>query len=126
MAVHHPALPPHPLAIALALVLSTPAIAVARQDARAPAQDPHRQDVHQLDTVVVKASPLQQTVEDLTRPIAVLAGEKLDENKRSSLGQTLEQTPGIQNNSFGPGVGRPVIRGLDGACLLYTSDAADE
>ena len=95
---------------------------MARQDVSAPAQDPHRQDVHQLDTVVVKALPLQQTVEDLTRPIAVLAGEKLDENKRSSLGQTLEQTPGIQNNSFGPGVGRPVIRGLDGARVQVVND----
>lgn len=122
MAIHNRAIRRHPLHVALALVLSTPALAVARQDVSAPAQDPHRQDVHQLDTVVVKALPLQQTVEDLTRPIAVLAGEKLDENKRSSLGQTLEQTPGIQNNSFGPGVGRPVIRGLDGARVQVVND----
>lgn len=120
MAIHNRWIPPHPLAAALALVLSTPAIAMAQQGP--PAQDPHRQTPHQLDSVVVTASPLHQTAEDLVRPVSVLAGEKLDEDKRSSLGQTLERIPGIQNTSFGPGVGRPVIRGLDGARVQVVND----
>ena len=76
----------HPLSLALALALAAPA-ALAQQ-----ATDPHRQDPHQLDRVVVKASPLRQTADELVRPVNVLAGEKLDEDKSTTLGRTLERT----------------------------------
>ena len=107
-----------PLTRALCLILALPTAVLAQ----APPQDPHRQDVHQLDSVVVTASPLHQTAETLVRPVEVLAGEKLDEAKTNTLGQTLERTPGIQSSSFGPGVGRPIIRGLDGARVQVVSD----
>lgn len=107
-----------PLTRAIWLVLALPITGWAQETA----QDPHRQDPHQLDSVVVTASPLRQTAETLIRPVEVLAGEKLDEAKTNTLGQTLERTPGIQSSSFGPGVGRPVIRGLDGARVQVVSD----
>ena len=109
----------HPLTHALWLCLALPA---ALQAQESPQQDPHRQDVHQLDSVVVTASPLHQTAEELVRPVEVLAGEKLDEAKTNTLGQTLERSPGIQSSSFGPGVGRPIIRGLDGARVQVVND----
>ena len=108
----------HPLTHALWLALALPSALLAQE----PPQDPHRQDVHQLDSVVVTASPLHQTAEELVRPVEVLAGEKLDEAKTNTLGQTLERTPGIQSSSFGPGVGRPIIRGLEGARVQVVSD----
>ena len=116
--VHIPHLSRHPLACALCLAIALPGATMAQQ----ALQDPHRQDPHQLDSVMVTASPLHQTADALVRPVEVLAGEKLDESKTATLGQTLERTPGIQSSSFGPGVGRPIIRGLDGARVQVVSD----
>ena len=114
----HPAPRSHrPLVPAIALAL-LPLVALAQQQNG----DPHRKDPHKLDGVVVTASPLHQTATELVKPVEVLAGERLDEAKSNTLGQTLERTPGIQNTSFGPGVGRPVIRGLDGARVQVVSD----
>ena len=100
-----------PLALALAAAL--PALALA-QDA---APDPeHAHDVAKtLDVVEVTASPLRQGIEDLARPVDVLTGEELDARKSGTLGETLERQAGVQSASFGAGVGRPVIRGLEGA-----------
>ena len=67
-----------------------------------------------LDELTVTASPLAQSVEQIARPVVVLAGEALDAQRAATLGETLDRLPGVQNTDFGPGVGRPVIRGLDG------------
>ncbi len=83
--------------------------------------DQHLQEPKTLDTVVVTASPLRGTAEDLARPVEVLAGEKLDEAKANSLGETVGKLPGVQSSYFGPGVGRPIIRGLDGARVQVLS-----
>lgn len=101
----------HLLTHALLLALATPALALAQET-----HDAHRSPAHDLlDKVKVTATPLHQTAEDLVRPVEVLAGERLDEEKAATLGHSLERLPGIQSSYFGPGVGRPVIRGLDGA-----------
>lgn len=47
-------------------------------------------------------------------PDSSLRGEDLRRRVRSTLGQTLENEPGVHNASFGPGVGVPIIRGLGG------------
>ena len=52
----------------------------------------------------------------------VLAGSKLDEAKAGTLGETVAKLPGVQSSNFGPGVGRPIIRGLDGARVQVLSD----
>lgn len=70
--------------------------------------------VKDLDSVVVTASPLRDTAAELSKPTDVLAGERLDENRASSLGETISSIPGVQSSNFGPGVGRPILRGLDG------------
>ncbi len=64
--------------------------------------------------MVVTAIPLRDSYSDLSRPVALLAGERLDEVRASSLGETVAVLPGVQSSNFGPGVGRPIIRGLDG------------
>jgi iron complex outermembrane receptor protein len=63
---------------------------------------------------VVTASPLRDTAAELSKPTDVLAGERLDENRAASLGETISSIPGVQSSNFGPGVGRPILRGLDG------------
>jgi iron complex outermembrane receptor protein len=102
----------------LALALALPAVAMA-QDRN---QDPRHDEVKDLDRVVVSASPLQRNAEDLIRPIEVLGGEALDNAKANSLGETVGRLPGVQASYFGPGVGRPIIRGLDGARVQVLSD----
>lgn len=76
--------------------------------------DPRHDDAKELDTVIVTASPLRQSAEDLSQPIEILSGEALDEAKSATLGETVGKLPGVQSSNFGAGVGRPIIRGLDG------------
>jgi len=45
---------------------------------------------------------------------AVLSGAELTSAARATLGETLAGLPGISSTAFGPGVSRPVLRGLQG------------
>ncbi|MBL8298652.1 MAG: TonB-dependent receptor [Rhodanobacteraceae bacterium] len=72
------------------------------------------QQAHQLDEVQVYALPIKQGADDVIAPVSVLAGAALDDAKAGTLGETVAKQPGVQTTYFGPGVGRPVIRGLDG------------
>ncbi|MFP7722681.1 TonB-dependent receptor [Lysobacter sp. A3-1-A15] len=85
-------------------------------------EDPRHSEPTDLDAIVVRASPLVRTAEDLTRPVDVLAGEQLDAAKANTLGETVNKLPGVQSSYFGPGVGRPIIRGFDGARVQVLSD----
>ena len=102
------------LAAAILLALSTTALA--------DQGDPRHAEIKDLDDVVVRATPLPRTAEDLTRPVEVLAGSRLDEARAVSLGETVSRLPGVQSSYFGPGVGRPVIRGMDGARVQVLND----
>lgn len=102
--------------LSLALLLAMTALPAAAQD------DPRHDEVKDLNSIVVRASPLPQTAEDLTRPVDVLAGSRLDEVRSATLGETVSRLAGVQSSYFGPGVGRPVIRGLDGARVQVLGD----
>lgn len=67
----------------------------------------------ELDTVVVTA-PLSEKVADTARPVTVLTEKDLLKKTGNTIGATLQQEPGISSQSFGPGVGMPVIRGQTG------------
>jgi iron complex outermembrane receptor protein len=67
-----------------------------------------------LDKVVVQSSALQDTLFNSAQSVSVMSGIDLDEKARNNLGDTLAQEPGITSSSFGPGAGRPVIRGIGG------------
>lgn len=84
--------------------------------------DPRHQQPTDLDAVLVRASPLPASVEDMTQPVEVLTGTRLDEAKGATLGDTVGKLPGVQSSNFGAGVGRPIIRGLDGARVAVVSD----
>ena len=104
------------LALALALGGLHAGAAAAQDDPR------HDDDISDLTGIVVRANPLARTAEDLARPVEVLAGEQLDEAKSNSLGETVSRLPGVQSSYFGAGVGRPIIRGLEGARVQVLSD----
>lgn len=101
-------------AVALALGLS-PTLAAAQS------ADTRHRDAEELDRVIVTATPLRRTAEELSQPVAVLSGEALDTARGSSLGDTVDRLPGVQSSYFGPGVGRPIVRGLDGARVQVLS-----
>lgn len=121
-----------PLSLAIALLIaSSPVLAqkspaATQDDQEAPATPPspasdtrHREPndphVKELGTIVVTASPLRDTAETLSQPADVLTGARLDENRAATLGETVSSLAGVQTSNFGPGVGRPIVRGMDGA-----------
>ncbi len=67
---------------------------------------------------VLVSVPLHKTEAETSMPITVLSGEELQRLASSSIGDTLRDQPGIANASFGPGVGRPVLRGQTGPRTL--------
>lgn len=67
----------------------------------------------ELDSIIVTA-PLSATEEDSAVPITVLSGNELRMKTGHSIGETLKDELGISSQSFGPGVGTPVIRGQAG------------
>ena len=106
-------------ALASALALALAPSARAADD---PQQARHDRQPKDLAAVEVHATPLADTAETLAIPVDVLAGAKLDEAKAGTLGETVAKLPGVQSSNFGPGVGRPIIRGLDGARVQVLSD----
>lgn len=106
----------HPLSLAIALALPSIALADTTESER------HRHDApKQLDAVEVTASPLRSAIDALARPVDVLIGPQLDQRKSATLGETLSRESGVQSSFFGAGVGRPVIRGQEGARVQVLS-----
>jgi iron complex outermembrane recepter protein len=101
-------------ALLLALSLGAPLTTAAAQGQDAGQQDSRHDEPEDLERIVVNANPFRKTSEELSQPTEVLTGESLDQAKAATLGETLDGLPGVQTTHFGAGVGRPIIRGLDG------------
>ena len=69
---------------------------------------------HEINEIVISASPLEERAAGINQANSVLAGEALQREAAATIGETLKNQPGITNSGFGPGVGRPVIRGQVG------------
>ena len=108
---------PRPLAVSIALLL--PGFALAQSE---PPHHPDRERARQLDQLVVTATPLRTSSEDIVQPVEVLAGEALDDARGGTLGETVEDLLGVQTSFFGSGVGRPIIRGQDAARVQVLSE----
>ena len=65
-----------------------------------------------LAEVTITARP--EAAGTLSAAVQQLSGAALTQRQGSTLGDTLDNLPGVANSAFGPNVGRPVIRGLDG------------
>ena len=106
------------LVLAISMALSAEALA-----------DPQATETEKtLDKVIVKADPLGNDVEGLVQPATVITGADLDRKKSNTLGESVTSVPGVTSSYFGPGVGRPVIRGQDGArvAILSNGMASDD
>lgn len=101
-----------PLTASLLLLMPT----LGAAQIATPAGGRHDRDrAKTLDELVVTASPLQPGSEDVVQPVTVIAGEDLDAKKAGTIGETIAKEVGVQSSFFGAGVGRPIIRGQDGA-----------
>ena len=83
------------------------------------------EDAATLPDTVVRASALNSQVGEMSSASVVLQGEELTRRRAATLGDTLSSLPGIHSSGFGPGVGRPVIRGLEGSRVKVLSDGVD-
>ena len=66
----------------------------------------------QLKEVTITGNPLGDT--NLIAPSAQYSGAGLLLRSKTTLGETLDGTPGVSSTYFGPNASRPIIRGQDG------------
>ncbi len=88
------------------LVLSTGALAsIANADDNG---------VQELEEVIVTGDSFKHATPKSAKPVTVLSEESLRTKVGQTIGETLQNEPGITSQSFGAGVGTPVIRGQSG------------
>ena len=66
-----------------------------------------------IPTTAVTGNPLGVGSDQMVIPISILNGRELSLRRENTLAETLNSIPGVSNSSFGPSVGRPMIRGMD-------------
>ena len=76
----------------------------------------------ELEEVVVSADT-EPAAEEIAAPATVLTGEELSLKVGATLGETLKNEAGVTSQSFGPGVGTPVIRGQGGPRVRVMSNS---
>lgn len=73
--------------------------------------------------VVTYGSLGSRTESEVVRPSVVLEGDELNRRRSGGTpGEVLDGVPGVSNADFGPGVGRPTIRGLQGSRVQVLED----
>lgn len=97
----------------LFICLVTATVVVVQSDLCDAAHPPADAMEHVLVT-----APLHKTEAETALPVTVLEGDELRNSVASSLGETLVFKPGLSSTSYGPGVGRPVIRGQTGPRVM--------
>jgi len=120
----------HAVSVAISLAFSSAAFAQSTSSDAAPAASTAAAAVApaaaastptRLDKVVITGNPLGRS--EVAVPVSVLTGDELTLRRGSSIGETLNGTPGVSSTYFGPNANRPVIRGLDGDRVRMLSNA---
>ncbi|MEZ5398378.1 MAG: TonB-dependent receptor [Bryobacteraceae bacterium] len=73
-------------------------------------------------SLTVTATEREQSTFESFQSVTTLDSIDLALRSKPSLGEVLENQPGVAKRSFGPGNGRPVIRGFDGDRVLVMQD----
>lgn len=84
-----------------------------------------QKDEHDVETLIISASPLKRTVLESSTPVTIISGEELDQNQAATLGETLRNVPGVHGSYFGPVASSPIIRGLDGPRIKVVQNGLD-
>ncbi|MFT6957817.1 MAG: iron complex outermembrane receptor protein [Halieaceae bacterium] len=83
------------------------AVAAASASATVSAED------RTMEHIIVSV-PIHRQEADTALPVTILTGDALRRQAAATIGETLANRAGIANATYGPGVGRPVIRGQQG------------
>ena len=111
----------HPLQVSRRSALSIAVALCCVGAAAAQAQQADPSSTQQLERVLVTGNPLANS--QLLQAGQALAGDALTLRRANSLGETLDGLAGVSSTAFGPNVGRPVLRGLDGDRVRLLSNA---
>ncbi len=74
------------------------------------------------EQVTVTATGSAEAIENSYQSVTSVSALELAENNPISIGEALGNQLGVANRSFGPGSGRPIIRGFDGDRVLVLQD----
>ena len=74
------------------------------------------------ETVTVTATGSAESIENSYQSVVSVGAVELSARNPMSIGDALDNQLGIAKRSFGPGAGRPVIRGFDGDRVLVLQD----
>jgi hypothetical protein len=74
-----------------------------------------------VSEVVITGNPLSRS--DNTNNVSSLSGMNLTQQGQSTLGETLNNLPGVSSTYFGPNASRPIVRGLDGDRIRVLSNS---
>ena len=74
-----------------------------------------------VQEIVITGNPLSKT--QSPSAVSSLSGLSLIQQGQSTLGETLNQLPGVSSTYFGPNASRPIIRGLDGDRIRVLSNS---
>ncbi|KFZ31464.1 membrane protein [Pseudidiomarina salinarum] len=107
-----------PIAILIAGIL--PSVAMSAPD------EQEQQHEHQdTEVITITATPLTRTQLNSAQPVSVVAGDELREQQAHTLGETLQNEPGISATNFAGVASSPIIRGLDGPRVKITQNGLD-
>jgi iron complex outermembrane receptor protein len=77
---------------------------------------------HDDGAEIIVSAPIRQSERDVLSGTTIVAGEKLQRDMRSTIGETLAHQPGVSASSFGPNASRPILRGFQGERVRVLSD----
>jgi iron complex outermembrane receptor protein len=80
------------------------------------------EDAIELESVIVTADPLGSTEEHIAQPTSILTKKELLTKNTRNIGEAVAGELGVTSSSFGPAVGRPIIRGLGEARVRVLDD----
>ena len=76
------------------------------------ADEPSSNSDGEAEEVVVTASILNPS--RIINPLYVIAGDDIEDDATTSLGEAVDSYPGVSIADFGAAVGQPIIRGMSG------------
>lgn len=78
-----------------------------------PAAEPPHPEREVDDEIVVTASPIQRSPDELAVPVNALDRDHIVSHLGTTLGESLDREVGVTTSGFAPGASRPIIRGQD-------------
>jgi iron complex outermembrane receptor protein len=90
-------------------------------DQKKEPESPKKRFVVHMDQIVV-TTPMNDKISSSAKPVNILHDEELRLKAGATIGETLKNELGVHGQSFGPGVGLPVIRGQSGPRVRVLSN----